>query len=298
MNITVIGTASKQLTYQVDQLPIRNESLRADRFALSVSGRGVQQAVQAARLGANVSILCRFSDDLSSGELIRMLMNENIRVLSVERSPLETSVNIGVFDAFKNHFFISGGQASFDLRPADLEPYTTRIRESSVLLLDQNIPQETMTAVLAMTALHNPFVILNPSPPYRLQPELYPYVTCITPNADELAKLTGTGDLEEGVTVLLNWGVKHVVVTLGDKGCYYAKTDEAYFVESFGIEPLDVSGAGDAFNAAMGVSIAQGKTMRESLIFANAVGALCTLKEGCVESLPTLIEVDNFIKEY
>lgn len=298
MNITVIGTASKQFAFHVDQLPVRDEILRADRFSLSVGGRGVLQAVQAARLGANVSVLCKFSDDAASAELIRMLLNENIRVLTLERSPLDTSVNIGVFDAFNHHFFVSSGQASFDLAPLDLELYTTRIRESSVLLLDQNIPPATMSAILAMTALHTPFVILNPSPPYRLQPELYPYVTCMTPNADELAKLTGSDDLEEGVAILLNWGVKHVVVTLGDRGCYYAKTDESYFVESFGIDPIDSSGAGDAFNAALAVCVAQGKTMRESLIYANAVGALCALKEGCVESLPTLLDVENFIKEY
>jgi ribokinase len=298
MNITVIGTASKQLTYHVDQLPIQGENLRADHFLLSAGGRGVLQAVQAARLGANVSLLCKFSDDLEAGELIRMLLNENIRVLTVERSRLETSVTIGVFDAFKNHFFINSSQASFDLDPLDLEPYATRIRESSVLLLDQNVPPETMTSILAMTALHNPFVILNPSPPYRLQAQLYPYVTCMTPNAEELAKLTGNADLEEGVAILLNWGVKHVIVTLGERGCYYAKNDEAYFVESLRIKPLDTSGAGDAFNAALAVAIAQGKTMRESLIYANAVGALCTLKEGCVESLPNLVDVENFIKEY
>lgn len=298
MNITVIGTASKQFTYHVDQLPIRDDSLRADRFLLSVGGRGVLQAVQAARLGANVSMLCRFSDDLEAGDLIRMLLSENIRVLTVERSPLKTSVNINVFDAFKHHFAISGGQASFDLRPVDLEPYATRITESSVLLLDQNIPSETMSSILRMTALHNPFVIVNPSRPYRLESKLYPFITCMTPNADELAKLTGSSDLEEGVAILLNWGVKHVVVTLGDRGCYYAKIDEAYFVESFGVEPLDSSGTGDAFNAALAVSIAQGKTMREALIYANAVGALCTLKEGCVESLPYLSDVENFIKEY
>jgi len=298
MNITVIGTASKHFTFHVDQLPVRDEILRADRFSVSVSGRGVMQAVQAARLGATVSILCKFSNDAASAELIRMLMSENIRVLTLERSPLDTSVQIGVFDAFNHHFFINSGQASYDLNPIDLELYTTRIRESSVLLLDQNIPQATLSAILALTALHNPFVILNPSPPYRLQPEFYPYISCITPNADELAKLTGSSDLEEGVSILLNWGVKHVVVTLGERGCYYARVDEAYFVESFPIGPVDSSGAGDAFNAALGVMIGQGKTMRESLIFANAVGALCALKEGCVESLPYLADVDNFIKEY
>jgi ribokinase len=298
MNITVIGTASKQFTFHVDQLPARDEILRADRFSVSVGGRGVLQAVQAARLGASVSILCKFSDDAASAELIRMLMSENIRVLTLERSPLDTSIHIGVFDAFNQHFFINSGQASYDLNPLDLELYATRIRESSVLLLDQNIAPATMSAILALTALHNPFVILNPSPPYRLKPELYPYVSCITPNADELAKLTGSSDLEEGVAILLNWGVKHVVVTLGDRGCYYARADESYFVESFPIEPVDSSGAGDAFNAALAVTIAQGKTMRESLIFANAVGALCALKVGCAESLPLLAEVDNFIKEY
>ncbi len=298
MNITVIGTASNQFTFHVDQLPARDDNLRADRFSLSAGGRGVLQAVQAARLGANVSILCRFSDDAEAGNLIRMLMNENIKVLSIDRSPLTTSVTVGVFDAFNHHFFLSSGKASYDLRPQDLETFTTRIRESSVLLLDQNVPPETMHAILAMTALHTPFVILNPSPPYRLPLELYPYVTCMTPNADELAKLTGVGDLEEGVAILLNWGVKHVVVTLGDRGCYYAKADEAYFVESFGIEPVDSSGAGDAFNAALAVSIAKGKTLHESLIFANAVGALCALNDGCFESLPNSADVENFIKEY
>jgi ribokinase len=297
MNITVIGTACRQLTYHVDQLPIKDENIRADRFFATLSGRGNLQAVQAARLGANVSILCKFSEDADAGALIRMLLNENIRVLTLNRSDRETSVTIGVFDAFRNHFAIHNGQASYDLHPGDLEPYATRIRESSVLLIDQNIPLETTSSILAMTALHNPFVILHPSPPYRLQPELYPYVTCMTPNIDELVKLTGSPTMEEGVQILLDWGVKHVIATLGEKGCYYAKKDEAYFVEPFSVDPVDVSGAGDAFNAAFAVAITTGKSMREAMIFANTVAALCITKEGCIESLPYLADVEQFIKE-
>lgn len=298
MNITVIGTASKHFTFHVDQLPSPNESRRAKTLSSSVGGRGIMQAVQGARLGANVTLLCRFSEDTESADLIRMLLNENIRVLTIERSPLETSVNFGVFDDEKRHYFLTGGQASFDLRPNDIEPYAARIRECEVLLLEQNIPPDTMASILALTALHNPFVILNPAPPYRLPANLYTYVSCITPNADELSKLTGSADLEEGVAILLSWGVKHVVVTLGDRGCFYAKQDESYFVEPFSITPTDSSGAGDAFNAALAVSIAKGKSMKETLIYANAVAALCATKNGCVESLPYLSDVENFIQEY
>lgn len=298
MNITVIGTASKQLTLHVTNLPKDGDSQHASSILSSVSGRGVMQAVSAARLGADVTLLCRFSEDALSTDIVRQLINENIRVLTIERSPLETSMNVGVLDDERKHFYIQGSQASFDLRPEDIEPYANRIRECSVLLLEQNIPLETMSAILALTALHNPFVILNPAPPYRLPIPLYAYVSAITPNADELAKLTGVSDLEEGVNILLGWGVKHVVVTLGDKGCYYAKQDESYFLEPFAIQVVDPSGVGDAFNAALAVSMAKGSSMRESLIFANAVAALCATQPGCVESLPKHNEVESFIQQY
>jgi len=298
MNITVIGTASKQFTLHVTNLPKDGDNQHASSILSSVSGRGVMQAVSAARLGADVTLLCRFSEDALSTDIVRQLINENIRVLTIERSPLETSMNVGVLDDDRKHFYIQDSQASFDLRPEDIEPYANRIRECSVLLLEQNIPLETMSSILALTALHNPYVILNPAPPYRLPIPLYAYVSAITPNADELAKLTGVSDLEEGVNILLGWGVKHVVVTLGDKGCYYAKQDESYFLEPFAIQVVDPSGVGDAFNAALAVSMAKGSSMRESLIYANAVAALCATQPGCVESLPDAIEVESFIQQY
>jgi len=269
MSITVIGNASIEFSASVNRLPAKGESIAAASFKQRAGGKGFIEAIAAARLGREVAMFTRVGEDNFGNTLLQTLMGENVRVVNIPRSETPTGSSLITTDA--------AGQSTIVVFPG---------------------ANSELNEQVVMQHIHKPLIIVNPSPALTLPHELYKHIDCLTPNVSELSALTHKDDLEEGVDVLLSWGVKNVIVTLSDKGCYYANSDEQYFVEPFKVDAIDKAGVGDAFNAALAVALSEGRSYREAMIFANAVGALTASKPGSIESLPMRSEVEYFIREY
>jgi len=298
MSITVIGNASIEFSASVNRLPAKGESIAAASFKQRAGGKGFIEAIAAARLGREVAMFTRVGEDNFGNTLLQTLMGENVRVVNIPRSETPTGSSLITTDAAGQSTIVVFPGANSELNEQVVMQHIERIINSDILLLQQETPAQTVGFAVETAAQHKPLIIVNPSPALTLPHELYKHIDCLTPNVSELSALTHKDDLQEGVEVLLSWGVKNVIVTLSDKGCYYANAEEQYFVEPFKVDAIDKAGVGDAFNAALAVALSEGRSYREAMIFANAVGALTASKPGSIESLPMRSEVEYFIREY
>lgn len=139
-------------------------------------------------------------------------------------------------------------------------------------------------------------IILDPAPAASLSKDIYTSIHTITPNETELRSLTGEDDIERGAEKLLSLGVKEVIVTLGERGCYYTDGSLSTYIDAFTVDAIDTTAAGDSFNGAYAVALVEGQSKIDALKFANAVGSLTTTKLGAYDALPLRDGVEKFLK--
>lgn len=285
--------------FQVKSLPQKGQTILAKEFTTAPGGKGANQAAAIARLGEKVLMIGAVGDD-ANGSLLKSSM-ENIGVNTVLKTVDTPTGNalITVAEKGDNTIIVYPG-ANYNLDISWVEKYKKQISECDFVILQLEIPIDTVVDSIALVKEQNSKVILNPAPAKDLPKEVFPMIDIITPNETELSALTGIGvksldDLKKAASKLLKSGVKNIVVTLGEHGCFFKDKKQELFVESFDVKAVDTTAAGDAFNGALAVALGEGKTMKEALKFSNAVGALTTTKLGAQNSLPTRDDVNRFI---
>jgi len=296
MNIAVIGSINMDYISKVNFLPKKGETLTASAFHLAGGGKGANQAVASAKLGANVFMIGAVGDDVNGKELVRVLKESGVNVsgISLVAEPTGNAL-IFVEDGGSNMIVVypgANGKVDFKMVKDSLE----YIEKSSIVILQHEIPIETVLATAELAKGLGKKVILNPAPAKELPKDIFQHIDFITPNETELFILTGTEDFKRGSKILLDLGAKNVVVTLGDKGCYYLGEEGEAFVEPFKVMAVDSTAAGDTFNGALAIALIEGKAIKDVLRFANAAGAVTTTKLGAQTSLPTREEVEALIK--
>lgn len=302
-HVLVVGSFMMDLIVRAPRLPKEGETIIGTEFGRAPGGKGANQAVAAARLGARVTMVGRVGDDLFGADQIQSMENAGVETrFIIKDSEAPTGVGSITLDEKGNNRIIIVPGANMCCTPTDIDRAEEAIERADILLLQLEIPVEVAAYAVAKAKEAQKPVILNPAPARELPDELLRDVTVLTPNESEAEMLTGipvsgVDGAKEAASALRERGVKYVVVTLGAKGALFAGPDGMQVVPTWPVEVVDTTAAGDAFNGALAVALAQRKPWEEALRFANAVGALAVTKFGAQPSMPDKETVDAFLKE-
>ncbi|MBW4520433.1 MAG: ribokinase [Scytolyngbya sp. HA4215-MV1] len=291
--IVVFGSINLDLVARSPRLPVPGETLLGHDLARVPGGKGANQAVAAARLGVPTMMVGRVGSDGFGQELLASLQRSQVQCEGVQ---VDTSTHSGVAiiavaDDGENHIIVIPG-ANGQVNLTDVERLQPLLEGASSLLLQFEIPLPAVQMAAAAARAAGVRVILDPAPAIATVPsELYTLVDILTPNAVEAAQLVGfavdtPAEIERAAKALLQRGVKQVVIKLGETGAFCATASEAFWVPAFSVQAIDTVAAGDAFNAGMAVALAEGRSLRESLTWGSAAGALTVTKTGAQSSLP------------
>ncbi|MBF0432115.1 MAG: ribokinase [Fibrobacteria bacterium] len=299
--ITVVGSSNTDMIIKMDRIPRPGETLLGGDFSMADGGKGANQAVAAARAGGDVTFVARTGKDMFGENAVKGFLKDKINcefITSDESAPSGVAL-IFVGEDGENSIAVAGG-ANNNLSPADVEKAKAVITASDVLVMQLETPMETIEAASKMVAGTDCKVILNPAPAAALSDEILKNVTILTPNETEAEVLSGVkveneADAEKAAKVLMGKGVKTVIVTMGKKGALIADGDSVEVVPAFEVKAVDTTAAGDTFNGALAVALAEGKNLKDAVTFANGAGALSVTKLGAQPSAPTREDIDSFL---
>lgn len=302
MDIVVIGSLNMDMVVRTNRSPDAGETLIGQAFALSPGGKGANQAVAAARLGAEVSMIGRVGKDTFGSEMLEIIRNEGIHIehISVSEHQATGVASIIIEEDGENRIIVVPG-ANIELTVEDIQALEAVISQTKIIVLQLEMDLAMSEQAIAISHRKGIPVILNPAPARVLKDEMLAQVSYLTPNETEAGILSGmTVDsaetAEQAARILLQKGVQNVIVTLGSKGALIVNAEGAKAVPGFPVKAVDTVAAGDSFNGALAQQLVLGKTLEEAVSFANAVGALAVGKEGAIPSLPQLSEVEQFLK--
>ena len=295
--VVVVGSANTDMVARVSRLPSPGETLLGSAFAMVPGGKGANQAVAAARLGAVVTFVACVGADLLGDQAVLNLENEGIDTRSVVRDPdAPTGMALITVDetSGENTIVVAPG-ANAKLSPALLELAAAAIRDADVLICQLEIPLETVLAALQMARNAGVLTILNPAPARFVSDELLSYVSVLTPNQTEAAQLLSADfDPSAAAEILRQRGAENVVVTLGAAGARLVTASGNVWVPTFAPqEVVDTTAAGDCFTGALAVALGEGQTMEQAVKFANAAASLSVETEGAQPSLPNRLAVNR-----
>lgn len=297
MKIVVIGSINMDLVMKVKRLPEKGETLTAQSYITVPGGKGANQAVAAARLGAEVLMIGALGNDGFGEDLLQKLIEEGVGTDGIRRVEGPTGNALITVDENGDNTILVYPGANQEVTPAWVQQQESIIEKADWVMLQLEIPMNSVVEAARLAKKRNKKVLLNPAPAAALPEELISLVDVITPNETELALLSGSDDIATGAELLLQRGISTVVVTLGDKGSVAYTVSTSITAPPFKVKAVDTTAAGDTFNAALITAIGQGKKLEDALIYANAAGGLATTKMGAQSSLPTRVEVDGFIKK-
>lgn len=297
MDIVVVGSLNMDLVTNVKQIPKKGETCLGYGFSKLPGGKGANQAVAAARLGAKVEMVGRLGDDSIAEELIESLVSDCVGIKHVARTKEETSgmAMIMVEEMGDNSIVVIPG-ANKKLLEEDIDNVVETIAAAKIIVTQLEIPLKTVKYLLAKAKALNKYTILNPAPAASLDDEIIMNTDLLTPNETELEILTGmTASSEEEIVKagesLIERGVKELIVTLGEKGCMYINKNGFKSYPAISVKAVDTTAAGDSFTAALAVALCEGKSIDDVILFATRVGALTVTKFGAQQSLPYRSEI-------
>lgn len=303
--IIVVGSSNTDMVVKTPHIPAPGETVLGGEFLMAAGGKGANQAVAAARLGAEVTFVARVGRDVFGEQAQAGFRREGLDTRYVVTDPQAASGVALIFvDAGGENSIAVAPGANARLSPDDARRAREAIEAADVLLLQLEIPPETVLAAAETAHRAGVRVILNPAPapPQPLPADLLACVDVLTPNESEASLLTGTqvvdtDDAEQAARRLLEQGVGAVIVTLGARGALVVTPAGQQLVPSFPVDVVDTTAAGDAFNGGLAVALAGKKSLEEAVRFASACGALATTRMGAQPSLPTAGEVEAFLVE-
>ncbi|UFT98817.1 ribokinase [Radiobacillus kanasensis] len=286
--VTVIGSINMDITVHVDQIPQQGETIMGLGSANYPGGKGANQAVAAAKLGAYTSMIATVGEDMFGHQLMENLRKNKVFVSNVEPvTYLETGTAIILLCNNDNRIIVNSG-ANSSLTEEVLIRNKDTIQSSDVVLLQLEIPLPSVYRAAKIAKDAGVKVILNPAPYHNLPTSLLEMVDYITPNETEAAALLKDSENPRALKDKL-------IITNGEDGISFYERNEEKRIPSFSVQVKDTTGAGDAFNGAFAVKIAEGYSKEEACKFANAVAAISITKVGAQSGLPNLEEVENFI---
>lgn len=289
--ISVIGSINMDLVSTTDRFPNKGETILGTDFKNIPGGKGANQAVAAAKLGADVTMIGCVGDDPFGPPLIENLKANGVNTDNVEPvTGVPTGIAaITVADQDNTIIVIPG--ANHHVTPEVVQSHEEVIKESDLILLQFEIPMESVKQAVELAAKHGTKVVLNPAPAQSVDLDLLEKVDFLTPNEHELEILLDTDEKKE----FYQLNREKFFITQGEKGVLYYDGEKEILVPSYKVDVVDTTGAGDTFNGGFSVAIAEGKSLKEACYDGNIVGAISVSKFGAQTGMPTKDEVANFL---
>lgn len=299
--VLVVGSLNLDLVAIVDQLPGPGETVLSRNFTNSPGGKGANQAVAAARLGADVALLGKVGLDPFGDALIENLRKNAVDVALVSRDTRASTglALVSVARDGQNTIVVAPG-ANALLTSQDISAAKKAFAGVDVVILQLEIPLQAVKQAAELGKECGSQIILNPAPAVALDDSFAPLVDWIVPNEGELAVLSGLdsgNSVEKSVARLKDKGFQRVVVTMGDSGAFVMEGDHSVYSPAFPVIAVDTTGAGDAFVGAFSVALSEGRSVDEAVTWGNAAGALASTRLGAQPSLPLRKEVEELLEK-
>jgi ribokinase len=292
--VTVVGSYNVGLTMETERLPAAGETVLGRGFSRGPGGKGSNQAIAAARLGARVRLVAKVGGDEFGEEALRLWEREGVGAEFVRKVDAPTGVGFVMVERSGTNAIVVDLGANATLTPEDVEGAAAAFRGCGVLLTQLEIPPETAATAARLAKAQGATVILNPAPAASAAALDLSKVDILTPNEREFGVLAGTADIDAGARALMALGPRAVIVTLGERGARAVTKEGSASVPAPRVTPVDTTGAGDAFNGALAVAISEGEPLTSAVRFANYAGALTVTRREVVPALPRRAELDEF----
>lgn len=300
--VLVVGSLNMDLVASAERLPQKGETIFGKGFATFPGGKGANQAVAAGKLGANVTMVGCIGCDSFADELLASLSSNHVKTDLVRKVDHSTGTAlITVADDGANTIVVVSG-ANGECESRDVDKALQHFRGPGILLVQNEIPAETVEYSIRAAKEMGWLVIFNPAPARKIDESLMAFVDIIIPNETEISLLTNCpASTQEEIIVaakkLLESGVKNVIVTMGDKGALYCNEFGYEHMRPYQVIAVDTTAAGDAYAGAIAASLAEGKTLLASMDFAAAAAGLSVTKQGAQPSLPYRADVENYLNQ-
>ena len=297
--ILVIGSSNTDMVIKTNNFPVPGETILGGRFLMNAGGKGANQAVASARLGGMVTFIGKIGDDIFGKQAVQQLEDEGINVnfVAVDHENPSGVAMITVDRKAENTIVVAPG-SNGTLSPGDFNKALSEFNESEFVLMQLEIPIPTVEYIARIAAQKQKKVILNPAPAAKLSDELLQNLYIITPNETEAELLTGIKVTDEksaldAASALHEKGVEIVIITMGAAGAFVLINGESELIKAPKVEAHDTTAAGDTFNGALVVALSEGKTIQESIVFANKAAAISVTRIGAQSSIPFRNEIKN-----
>ncbi|HEX5168879.1 MAG TPA: ribokinase [Cyclobacteriaceae bacterium] len=297
--ILVIGSSNTDMVIQTRHLPAPGETVLGGSFFMNPGGKGANQAVASARLGGQVIFITKVGNDIFGKQALEQFRREGISVNYIQSDPdLPSGVALITVDHLGENCIAVAPGSNASLSPADLDEAEEEFQNSAIILLQLEIPLSTVIYAVEIAARNNKRVILNPAPAALLPDALFKNLFIITPNRSETEMLTGVAIKDDdsirlAAQILRKKGAENVIITLGSEGAYIYNDEISTFVPTTKVEAIDSTAAGDIFNGALAVAIAERASLEQAVAFANKAAAVSVTRMGAQSSAPFRQELIN-----
>lgn len=299
--VLVVGSANMDLVVFTNSFPKPGETVFGNDFQMFPGGKGANQAVACSKLGGKTYFLGKLGNDDFANTLYDSLHSNNIDLSYLMKSnDSHTGMALITVDGKGENEIVVVSGTNMKLSCEDLKNTNALFKNVKIVLTQLEIPTETVTAIANLAHDNNAMFILNPAPAKNLPTNLFPFIDYLTPNETELEMLShvnikNENDIKTAATVLLDKGVKNVIVTLAEKGSILINKNRFDLFIGNAVEAVDTTGAGDTFNGALAYSLSKNKTIEEAINFANYSASISVTRRGAQSSMPTKQEVKEIL---
>ena len=297
----VLGGINMDLVTLTPRFPEPGETVVGSRYLTYPGGKGANQAVAAARMGAQVRMIGRVGGDTFGRELLDSLTSNGIDASGVEIDPGSSSgIAVISIDASGENRIVQIPGANGTCGEAEVERVKAALPDAAVLMLQLEVPVEVSLAAAREGAFLNKVVVLDPAPARPVPTEFYPHCSYITPNETEAQSLVGFPVVDgysagKAAEELIRRGAACAIIKMGARGAYYSTSKVSRHLLPFQVQPVDTVAAGDAFNGALAAALAEGRDLDTALRWAMAAGALAVTRPGALDSMPHREDVQNLL---
>jgi len=301
--VLVVGSANMDLVVKATRFPRPGETLFGNGFGMFPGGKGANQAVACAKLGARTILIAKIGNDIFGDRLADSMKHDGVCLDHVLCDPAEpTGIALITVDGGGENKILVVPGSNMKLTPGEIDTLLTHFAGTRTVLLQLEIPLATVTRTAVLARAAGATVILNPAPACRLSRSLLGLVDYLTPNEHEAELLSGlpvhsVKSGEKAARRLLRMGVKNVILTLGERGALLVTAESAKPFPAVKVKAVDTTAAGDAFNGALAFALSTDARIDEAIRFANAVGAMAVTQPGAQSSLPTMRGVRTFLRK-
>jgi ribokinase len=302
VSISILGIFVADLCFFADEIPVPGKTVLGKKYIIGPGGKGSNQAIAAARAGGDVSFVTKLGKDNYADMALKLYQEAGVNTQAVI---LDSELNTGAAGILINQKtgenainVISGAAGTIDQK--FIEDNLSIIKNSKIFLTQLETPLDASLYALKIAKENGCTTILNPAPARNLPEDCFKNIDFFTPNETEASffinqSIESEKDCQIASEVLLDKGVKNILITLGDKGCFFKNQEEEFLlpVKKLSVPVVDTTGAGDAFNGAFSVALSKNKNYKEAIEFANLVAGISVTREGAANSMPTIDEIEE-----